>query len=571
MIDFDGATKLTLRQQILLRHQDLIDARAPRMQDYRDLSDYILPRRSRFLHSDKRQRTRNTKMINSAAARAVRVLESGMMAGMTNPSRPWMRVVAEKHLMRISRVARWCDLATEKVLRTFLRCNIYKALPKLYGVTGVFGTGVLHVEPDPRDVIRAYVLPTGQYVIDNDARGRVDTLHREFEMTARNLVAKFGVGKVSERVRSAYRAKRFNEPVVVIHAVAPRKDRDPDKLDSVNMPWGSHWLEKDGKDSDGFLRTSGYRRFPFFAFRWDVTDDQNDAYGDGPGIEALGDAIALQHLMKRKAQAVDKIVSPPMTGPSSVKASNLSLVPNGFTPVDAVQGGQQFKASVEINYQAPTALGQEALEHEKRIKESFYNDIWLMMAGSDRREITAREVDERHEEKMIQLGPVVDRGDDELIDPLVEFTIAELIQRGPENDGLPPPPPDLEGSVLQVDNISILAQAQKLVGTVGLERLMGFVGNFAAVDKRVLDNVDRDRVVRNYTDMLGVDPSNLTDEETMASERQAQAEAAQAEQAAAEAPALKSGADAAKVLSETDVQGDNALSRLLGSIGAEDL
>jgi hypothetical protein len=231
----------------------------------------------------------------------------------------------------------------------------------------------------------------------------------------------------------------------------------------------------------------------------------------------------------------------------------------------------KFEPALKVPEQAVNIFDLKIARQEVRIKETFYADLWLMLAASDRREITAREVDERHEEKMIQLGPVVDRGDDELIDPLVEFTIAELIQRGPENDGLPPPPPDLEGSVLQVDNISILAQAQKLVGTVGLERLMGFVGNFAAVDKRVLDNVDRDRVVRNYTDMLGVDPSNLTDEETMASERQAQAEAAQAEQAAAEAPALKSGADAAKVLSETDVQGDNALSRLLGSIGAEDL
>ena len=32
-----------------------------------------------------------------------------------------------------------------------------------------------------------------------------------------------------------------------------------------------------------------------------------------------------------------------------------------------------------------------------------------MMAESDRREITAREIDERHEEKMPVLGPVLER------------------------------------------------------------------------------------------------------------------------------------------------------------------
>lgn len=555
------------RQRLLFRHDELVKVRAPRIADWRDLNDYILPRRMRYLHSEKRQRTRNTKMINGTATRAVRILESGMMAGMSNPARVWLRVVAEKRLMRISRNAEWCARATEKALQIFLRCNIYKTLPKVYGVGATFGTAVVYIEPDPIDVIRSYLLPVGQYCIDVDARGRVDTVTREFEMSVRNVVERFGIDRVSDRTRSAYRAKRFTEPVVVIHVVEPRTKRDPDKLDKRNMPWGSYWLEKEANDRDGLLRTGGFKRFPFMAFRWDVTDDANDPYGDGPGIEILGDAIGVQLLEKRKAQAVDKVVHPPMAGPSTVKPTNLSLIPNGFTPVDAIQGGQQFKASQEINHQAPGVIGLEIEKHEKRMKEGMYNDIWLMMASSDRREVTAREVDERHEEKMIQLGPVVDRATDEVIDPLVEYTIAQAIEAGE----LDPPPPDLQGVPLRVENISILAQAQKLVGTVGLERLAGFTGNIAAVDPSIMDNVDRDELVRNYADMLGVDPSNLTSRERMAMERQARAEQQRAQQMGEAAPALKAGADAAKVLSETDVRGDSALSRLMGSIGAEDL
>jgi len=43
------------------------------------------------------------------------------------------------------------------------------------------------------------------------------------------------------------------------------------------------------------------------------------------------------------------------------------------------------------------------------IRQAFYADLFLMMAESDRREITAREIDERHEEKMLMLGPVLER------------------------------------------------------------------------------------------------------------------------------------------------------------------
>jgi hypothetical protein len=559
--------KMSKRQAILQRHKELVDERQPRLDDWRSLSDYVLPRRLRYLVSDRLRRTRNTKIINGTASRAVHILESGMMAGMTSPARPWLRMIADPTLMRIGRVSAWCGMAGPKVLQTFNRSNIYKCLPKYYGMGAVFGTAALYLEPDPEDIIRGFVLPTGQYCASNNHRGRVDAIYREFTMTVLNTVRAFGWERVSRTVKQQYNQRLFQAQVTILHAVEPRLDRDIGMADKLNMPWASYWLEKDGPEEAGLLREGGYRRFPFMVFRWDVTDDQNDAYGDGPGIDALGDAISIQLKEKRKAQAIDKITNPPMTGPSGTKVTAVSLVPGGFTPVDTIQGGQQFKPSVEINYNAPKIIGEEISRDEERIKQIFFNDLWLMMASSDRREITAREVDERHEEKMIQLGPVVDRLNDELIDPLVEFTIAQLIER----KELPPPPPELLENHVRVDNISILGQAQKLVGTVGIERLAGFVGNLAAVSKDVLDNMDMDQTVRNYADMLGVDPTNLTDREKMAMAREARAAQAQEDRMAAAAQPLQQGAQAAKVLSETDVQGDSALSRLMGSIGAQEL
>jgi hypothetical protein len=39
------------------------------------------------------------------------------------------------------------------------------------------------------------------------------------------------------------------------------------------------------------------------------------------------------------------------------------------------------------------ALGQDIAEVQGRVKQAFYADLFLMMAESDRREITAREID----------------------------------------------------------------------------------------------------------------------------------------------------------------------------------
>ncbi len=559
---------MSLRQQILQRQEELVRERNVHFQDWQDLNDYILPRRLRYLSSDRTKRRRNTKIINSTPTRAVTVLQSGMMAGMTNPARPWLRFISDPEVMRqSSRAVAWLGRAGPKVLQTFRRSNLYKCLPKFYGDLSVFGTAALYVEPDPRDVIRGFVLPLGQYLIANDERGRVNTLYREFQMSTLNMARKFGPDNLSSRTKSALSNRRYDEQVTIIHAVEPRDVRNPFKVDYKNMPWRSIWLEKDCNDNEGLLREGGFKRFPFMVARWDVTDDQNDAYGDGCGINAIGDAIALQYLERRKSQAVDKITNPPMAGPSSLLAANVSLVPGGTTIVDTMQGGQQFKASQEINFNSPRIIGEEIERHEQRVDKVFFADLWLMLASTDRREITAREVDERHEEKMIQLGPVVDRLNDELIDPLCELTVATLMARGE----LDPLPPELTVYPVRVDNISILGQAQKLIGTVGIERLAGFAGNLAAVDKEILDNIDRDQMIRNYADMLGVDPSNLTEQDKMLAERQARRQQVQAEQMGASAQPIQQAAQAAKVLSETDVNGDNALTRTLGSIGARGL
>ena len=50
------------------------------------------------------------------------------------------------------------------------------------------------------------------------------------------------------------------------------------------------------------------------------------------------------------------------------------------------------------------------------------------MAFSDRRQITAREIEERHEEKLLMLGPVLERLNDELLRPLIDRTFNIMVR-----------------------------------------------------------------------------------------------------------------------------------------------
>jgi DNA-binding IscR family transcriptional regulator len=46
---------------------------------------------------------------------------------------------------------------------------------------------------------------------------------------------------------------------------------------------------------------------------------------------------------------------------------------------------------------------------------AYYADLFLMLANDDRSNVTATEIAERHEEKLLMLGPVLERLHNEML------------------------------------------------------------------------------------------------------------------------------------------------------------
>ena len=179
-----------------------------------------------------------------------------------------------------------------------------------------------------------------------------------------------------------------------------------------------------------------------------------------------------------------------------------------------------------------------------------------MLINTDRREITAREIDERHEEKLLALGPVLEQLNQDVLDPLIDITFNIMYRQGL----IPEPPEEIAGTQLKVEYISILAQAQKMVGLAGIERFAGFVGQVATYDPQVLDKVDRDQMIDEYGDITGVPPRIIVPDDKVAAIREGRAAVAKQQEQMA---ALASGAKTAKDLSGANLDNNNALTALL--------
>jgi hypothetical protein len=273
-------------------------------------------------------------------------------------------------------------------------------------------------------------------------------------------------------------------------------------------------------------------------------------------MEVIGDVKALQVMQKRKAQAVEKMVNPPMVAPASMRNSKASLLPGDITYVDGNGGTDQFRPAFAVNFDV-NGIRQEILEHQQRIRRGLYEDLFLMLAMAGQRQpVTAEEIRAKQEEKMLILGPVLERLDNELLNNLIDRVLDIMWKRG----RMPPPPQIMEGRQIKVEYISVLAQAQRMSGIAAIERLIGFVGNISAGKQEALDKIDTDEAIDRYADMLGVDPRVVVGDDMVAALRKKRAEL-MAQQA--QAQAVAAGADTAKVLSETDTSRQNGLTDLV--------
>jgi hypothetical protein len=502
-----------------------------------------------LLQDRDRGQRRHNAIYDNTGTRALRVLAAGMMSGMTSPARPWFRLTtADPDLANYGPVKLWLSDVTRLMLMIFSKSNTYRSLHSIYEELGTFGTSSAIILPDYQNVVHHYPVTTGEFCIATNYQGQVNTLYREFQKTVHEIVAEFGLENCSNTVKKLYSRGQLDSWVTIIHAIEPRTDRDPTKRDAKNMEWKSIYFEI-GAEQGKYLRESGFKEFPAVVPRWATAG--GDIYGNSPGMEALGDIKQLQHEQLRKAQGIDYKTKPPLQAPTSMKNRDVEMLPGGITYVDSENPHGGIRSAFEVNLDLNHLL-MDIQDVRERIKSSFYADLFLMLANQTDSRMTATEVAERHEEKLLMLGPVLERLHNELLDPMIEMTFNRMLAAGI----VPPPPEELQGQDLNVDFVSMLAQAQRAIGTNSIDRFVGNMGAIAQFKPDVLDKFDSDEWADAYSDMLGVDPKLIVPSDKVALVRQqraqAQAQAAQAEQ-------MNLGADTAQKLSQAKTNEPNAL------------
>ncbi len=552
--------------ELASRREALLTKRTSWEQDWKVLAKHFLPRKCRLETEGRNANEGGLRggVLDSTGVLAMRDLAAGLHGGMTSPARPWFKLALEDHALSGAKPVRdWLDEVEKRMRSVMHRSNFYNAIHHIYGELGTFGTAFMFALEDERTAVRFLPLTIGEYCLDVDEHSRVDTIFRSVEMTLRQIMRRFEHSRIPEWMHAMFQTQsNWNEYYTVIHAVFPRNERRANQPGPQDMRFASVYYLEGGSSSTGkggagrsptVLSESGFRSFPGFGPRWDVT--AADVYGRSPGMDVLPDSVLLQQMVSSMLQALHKEINPPMVAPEDLKQIN--LLPGGANFVNSTGGsGQAVYPAVQIRH---NIQGTQAaiMGIREQVKEGLFNNLFRMLLNSDRRQITAREVAAREEEKLILIGPVLERLHDELFMPL----IGRVFDLMADADFLPEPPEDMKGMPMKVEFVSVLAQAQKMVATSGIEQFSGFVGNSAQLFPEVLDAVNPDKVVDAYAEYLGVEAGILRGQD----ERDEMREARKAEQA--QAQQMQQGMGAIEMMGKAGEAG-SALQGLMGGMGA---
>ena len=161
---------------------------------------------------------------------------------------------------------------------------------------------------------------------------------------------------------------------------------------------------------------------------------------------------------------------------------------------------------------------------QKSILEFCHNDLFSMLSQLETVR-SATEINGLMQEKIMRLGAVFERFENEALNPAIRRIFAIAKRKGL----LPEPPPQLETEDFTITYVSVMAEAQRAAATGSIERFLATLGELGPVWPEVLSIPDVSELIRDYADRLSVPTVGIKPREQVEAEQQAAQEPVPAE------------------------------------------
>lgn len=534
-------TESTLGSKISDRYETLVAVRRPWETLWQEVAKYVMPRRGPGLSGTVSlpSTTDADTLFDTTAVRANLTLANGQLAWMSPMEAAWFGFEPPDGIDD-DEAKRFLGKAGLSARNKLASSNFYLAVHEFYLDRGGFGTACLYLEKSKlrngSERLNAQCWPVGTYVIDEDADGQVDTVIRSFKLSARQAVQKFGPENVSTKILAASEdPKKQGEKFEFLHAIYPREDaeRDLKKKDATNMPIASVYMEKEGDKQVNMV--GGYPEMPVFVSRYlEWGTGLGGMYGWCPSFVALPEARQLNFLQMWMDAMAERLADPPWLAPDELEGE-IDANPRGVTYFSRdLAAANALPRPLTADIGNVQALLERIKERQGSVNDAFHVDLFQMFSQLQK-QMTAREVAERSQEKLIQFSPTFARMTSELFNPLLERVFSLGLVSGWFGEvpaSLRRPLSETEEFVPNpsIQYSSRIALSLRALPTLGYMRTVERLQVVAQLNPSVLDNYDFDAAERTAALTDGVPPEFLRPKVERDEMRQARAEAEAAAQ-----------------------------------------
>lgn len=474
---------------------------------------------------------RGDELLDSTAIHSNELLASALHSMLTNPSTPWFGITTGIEEIDGNDDARmWLSNSVRTMHNVLNNSNFQTEIHELYLDQGSFGTGSILIEEDDETVVRFQARSLFELFVLENNKGIIDTVFREFKMNYKQLVDAFGEEWIPENEEESYKQDMYGKEYTIVHAILPRKDGY--SYEKAQLPqqylYASCYILK---DKNILLQEGGFSEFPYAIPRW--TKIAGEVYGRSPAMKALPDIKMLNKMMEVTIKAAQLQVAPPLAVPDDGFILPVKLQPFGIT---YYRSGTQDE--IKPLFQNMRLDLSENLINTVRskIQQAFFIDQLQLRDGP---QMTATEVNQRTEQQLRLLGPILGRQHNELLKPLIERVFAICMRKklfGP----LP--------SVLSKRQISFIyssqiAKVQRTQEVAVINQMIGSIAPIIQSQPDTLDYLDGDKIIK-YASSAYMLPAELirkkTDVENMRkAKQQAMQQRAKEEQEARQAKTVK--------------------------------
>ena len=483
------------------RFDALVSERDKRMELWREISEYVAPNMGMFTQEEPNSPVRRgQEILDSSVRRALQTLQAGMQGGLTSPSKAWLQLtVNDPELAVMPSVMAWVGDVRDILLNIFAQSNIYNRLHGAYGEIGAFGTAAIYLMEDENSVINARLLTAGEYAVSFDFAGLPNAFCRDLWMTAYDMVQAFGFDRLSQTAQGALRNNNSNQWFRIQHYIAEDSNILPDSKKLTRFPYFDVYWEHGQTNA---LYLGGHEEFPIMVPRWDSVG--SDYYGYGPGEMALPESKTLQVMRAHFLKADELSIDPPVIWPQGLLAERANIRPGGVYHTSDPNNVARPLYQVQPNFEGHM---QAMADSRRLIEQTFFADLFLMIANLDlqgaSRDMTATEIQVRQQEKMQMLGPVVERLEYELLNPLVGRTYMIALRKGL----IPEPPPELSDIDVKIEYISTLALAQKASSMENVNALVALTASLVGIEEHVVDKINADEIIDQFVKLSAIPAS----------------------------------------------------------------